>query len=102
VKNFYQNRLIIFSIQGLCSLLLLLTVTGPLRAEGIPDDFSRCLADLHAAALDEGVSADIFRQATAGLTPDMRTVVSGAPGHGRPYPHRTIKTGRAARIVGRH
>jgi lytic murein transglycosylase len=74
VQNVYPNKLSIFSAQWLCAFLLLSMFAGTLRAEGITDDFSRCLADLSLTALDEGVSADIFHQATVGLTPDMRTV----------------------------
>jgi len=74
VKNFYPKPLMFFSIQGLCGLLLFLLFAGSLRAEAIADDFNRCLTDLGTAALDEGVSADIFRQATVNLTPDMRTI----------------------------
>jgi lytic murein transglycosylase len=74
VQNFRPDRLSIFLAQWLCGFLLLMMLAGSPRAEGITDDFNRCLADLRVTALDKGVSAAMFHQATAGLTPDMRTV----------------------------
>ncbi len=49
-------------------------VTGTPGAEATIDDFNRCLVELRTTALDQGVSAATFRQATDGLTPDMKTV----------------------------
>ncbi|MBD1401779.1 lytic murein transglycosylase [Pelovirga terrestris] len=61
-------------IQGLGALLLLLMFAWPPHAHASTDDFRRCLADLRTTARDQGVSADTFHQATADLTPDLRTL----------------------------
>ncbi len=68
------NRLSAFAVQWLCNLLLILMIAGPLHAQADTDDFNRCLADLRVTALDAGVSAATFQQATTGLTPDLRTL----------------------------
>lgn len=46
---------------------LALTASLPARAQ---DSFSACLAGLNAEAMRRGVSADVVRQASAGLTPN--------------------------------
>jgi lytic murein transglycosylase len=68
------NRLGIFMVPSLCGFFLVLSFTGALHAQASTGDFSRCLADLRTTALDVGVSAATFQQATTGLTPDLKTL----------------------------
>ena len=74
VQDLKLNRLAAFSISWLCSLLLILIFAGALHAQASTDDFSRCLTELYNTALDKGISAAMLQQATAGLTPDPRTI----------------------------
>lgn len=74
MQNLKLGRLPAFLISWLCGLLLIPIFAGALHAQASTDDFSRCLADLRTTALDAGVSAATFQQATTGLTPDLRTL----------------------------
>jgi lytic murein transglycosylase len=74
VTYFWPQKFVIFHSHWFFVVLLILMLVSAPRAEANTNDFNSCLADLRIAAGKEGVADKTFRQATDGLSPDLRTV----------------------------